>query len=126
MKIFKTILLIVCIIIITIGMFIFGRNGLNYIEGYSENTLIETLKTYVIQVSVSTIVILLYLAIRYNKQGVIKVLATSILGILGAIALVVAIIAISRMNVSRVIIPILLATYVSSIIILTAYFEQNR
>ena len=125
MKIAKRILLILSIIIIVIGVFIFGRNGLNYINGYSESILVETAKSYTLYVGISTVLILIYLAIKYNKQGVVKVLATSILTIVGALAFVIAIIAISRMQVSRIIVPILLSTYVSAIIVLGAYFEQN-
>ena len=125
MKTSKKILLAICIIIIAIGMFIIGRMGFNYVEGYTESTLVDTLKSYSLYTGIATLIILIYWGIRYNKQGISKVLITSILGIIGAIALAVAIIAVTRMPVNRIFFPIILVAYASSIIILTAYFEQN-
>ena len=125
MKIAKKILMVICILLIIVGMFILGRNGLNYQEGYTQNILLETSKQYTVFMAISTIIILVYFAIRYNKQGIIKVIATSALGILGAMALVLAIFAIAKMPITRIFFPIMLTTYVSSIIVLTTNFEEN-
>ena len=99
--------------------------GFNYVEGYTEGMLLDIVKSYLFYVGLATLIILVYLGIRYNKQGVLRVLITSVLGIVGAIALAVAVIAITRMPVNRIFFPIILTAYASSIIILTAYFEQN-
>ena len=125
MKTSKKILLVICVIIIAVGMFMIGRMRFNFVDGYNERNLIDITKSYALFAGIATLIILVYLGIRYNKQGVIKVLATSILGIVGAIALAVAIIAISRMPVNRIFFPIILTAYAASIIIITAYFEQN-
>ena len=125
MKIAKKILMVICILLIIVGMFILGRNGLNYQEGYTQNILLETAKQYTVFMAISTIIILVYFAIRYNKQGIIKVIITSVLGILGAMALVLAIFAITKMPITRIFFPIMLTTYVSSIIVLTTNFEEN-
>ena len=125
MKTFKKILIVLCILVIIVGMFILGRNGLNYQEGYTQNILLETAKQYTVFIAISTIIILVYFAIRYNKQGIIKVIATSALGILGAMALVLAIFAIAKMPITRIFFPIMLTTYVSGIIVLTTNFEEN-
>lgn len=125
MKTLKKILIVLCILVIIVGMFILGRNGLNYQEGYTQNILLETAKQYTVFIAISTIIILVYFAIRYNKQGIIKVIATSALGILGAMALVLAIFAIAKMPITRIFFPIMLTTYVSSIIVLTTNFEEN-
>lgn len=125
MKIAKKILMVICILLIIVGMFILGRNGLNYQEGYTQNILLETAKQYTVFMAISTIIILVYFAIRYNKQGIIKVIITSVLGILGAMALVLAIFAIAKMPITRIFFPIMLTTYVSSIIVLTTNFEEN-
>lgn len=125
MKTVKKILMILCVLVIVAGMFVLGRNGLNYKEGYSKNILLDTAKQYTVFMGISTAVILIYLAIRYNKQGVVKVLTTSVLGIVGAMAFVLAIFAIIKMPITRLFFPIMLATYVSSIIVLTANFEEN-
>lgn len=126
MKTVKKILLILCIALMVVGMFLLGRNGLNYVDGYTKNILIETAKDYTLYIALSTGVILLYFAIRYSNQGVIKVLVTSILGILGGIIFVLAVMAISKMPTTRLFFPIMLATYVASIIVLTANFEENK
>ena len=125
MKTFKKILIVLCILVIIVGMFILGRNGLNYQEGYTQNILLETAKQYTVFMAISTVIILVYFAIRYNKQGVVKVIVTSVLGILGAMAFVLALFAIIKMPITRIFFPIMLATYVSSIIVLTTSFEEN-
>lgn len=125
MKTLKKFLLIISIIIIAVGMFIIGRMGFKYNDNYTESMLLETAKSYALYFTISTIVILIYLTIRYSKQGIGKVLTTSVLSIVGAIAFVLAVIAISRMPVSRIIFSFILMTYVLAIIALTANFEKN-
>lgn len=125
MKTVKKILMVLCILVIIVGMFILGRNGLNYQEGYTQNILLETAKQYTVFMAISTVIILVYFAIRYNKQGVVKVIVTSVLGILSAMAFVLALFAIIKMPITRIFFPIMLATYVSSIIVLTTSFEEN-
>ena len=125
MKLIKKILMIICVLVIIVGMFILGKNGLNYQEGYSRNILLETAKQYTFFIAISTAIIVIYYVIRYSKQGIIKVLATSIFGILGAMALVLAILAITRMQINRFFFAIMLTTYVSSIIVLSSNFEEN-
>lgn len=126
MKTIKKILLIIAVIIIAVGMFVLGRNGFNYQEGYSRNILLETAKQYILYVSISTAIILIYFAIKYQKQGVIKVLVTSILAIIGTIAFAIAILAISRALVSRIIFPLALTSYAACLIILAANFEEKN
>lgn len=125
MKIAKKILLAISIIIIVVGMFVLGRYGFNYANGYTKNILLETAKHYKFVASLSTAIILVYYVIRYNKQGVLKVLATSILGILGTLLFALAVIAIVRMPVTKIFFPIILTSYVLSIIALSANFEEN-
>jgi len=125
MKTVKKILIIICVIIIAVGMFLLGRQGLNYVDGYTQNMLIETAKDYALYVGISTAVILVYLMIRYNKQGAIKVAITSLLSIVGAIALALAIIAIIKMPITRIFFSIMLVVYVASLIVLSSHFEQN-
>lgn len=125
MKIFKKILIILAIIIIAVGMYLLGRNGLNFVDGYSQNILLETAKQYTIYVAISTVIILFYLVIRYNKQGILRVIITSVLGIAGTLILVLAIMAISQMPTNRIFFPIMLGSYVCSIIALSTYFEEN-
>ena len=125
MKTVKKILIIICVIIIAVGMFLLGRQGLNYVDGYTQNMLIETAKDYALYVGISTAVVLVYLMIRYNKQGAIKVAITSLLSIVGAIALALAIIAIIKMPITRIFFSIMLVVYIASLIILSSHFEKN-
>ena len=125
MKIFKKILMVICVIIIVAGIVTLIKQDLNYADGYNQNMLLETAKDYALYVGIATGVILVYLAIRYNKQGVIKVIVTSILGIVGAIAIALSIIAIVKMPVTRIFFSIMLAIYAVSLIILSSYFEAK-
>lgn len=126
MKTIRKILIIVSVVIIAIGMFLLGKNGLNYANGFTKNLLLETAKSYISYVSIATVVILVYVMIRYSKaHGFIKVLVTTILGIVGAIALVIAIMAIIKMPITRIFFPILLGAYSSCFIVLSSYFEEN-
>ena len=125
MKTLKKILIIVCVIIIAVGMFFLGRQGLNYAEGYTQNMLLETIKDYALYEGISTAIILIYLIIRYSKQGIIKVAVTSALGIAGAMALVLAIMSIAKVPTTRLFFPIMLVNYVSSLLVVSSHFEKN-
>lgn len=125
MKTTKKILLICVVIIIIAGMFLLGKNGFNYADGYTKNILLDTAKAYIPYVGISTLIIIIYFAIRYYKQGVIKVLATSILGMLGAILFTISVITISKMPVTKIIFSIIIGTYVASILAITANFEER-
>lgn len=125
MKTTKKILLICVVIIIIAGMFLLGKNGFNYADGYTKNILLDTAKTYIPYVGISTLIIIIYFAIRYYKQGIIKVLATSILGMLGAILFTISVITISKMPVTKIIFSIIIGTYVASILAITANFEEK-
>lgn len=125
MKTTKKILLICVVIIIIAGMFLLGKNGFNYADGYTKNILLDTAKAYIPYVGISTLIIIIYFAIRYYKQGVIKVLATSILRMLGAILFTISVITISKMPVTKIIFSIIIGTYVASILAITANFEEK-
>lgn len=126
MRTVKKILLIISVLVIAVGMFLLGKNGLNYIDGYTKNILIDNAKQYANYIGIATIIILLYYSIRYYKKGVFKILGTSILGIMGSIVFVLALMAIIRMPINRLFFPIMLATYVASIIALSANFEEKN
>lgn len=125
MKTFKKILIIVYAIIIAVGIFMLVRSGLNYSENYTQHLLLETTKQYTLYIGISTAIILIYFAIRYYKKGVLKVLLISILGIVGTIIFVLAIMAILRMPITGLFFPIMLGSYVASIVAISAYFEEN-
>lgn len=125
MKTLKKILIIVYAIIIAVGIFMLVKSGLNYSENYTQHLLLETTKQYTLYIGISTAIILIYFAIRYYKKGVLKVLLISILGIVGTIIFVLAIMAILRMPITGLFFPIMLGSYVASIVAISAYFEEN-
>lgn len=125
MKLIEKILIIISIIILLAGISIYIISGFNYKEGFSQNILIETTKIYIPYLSITTVIILVYLIIKYNKQGAIKVGLISILGIIGTQLLLLSIIAIIRMPISKLIFAMNLMVYVASIIAISAKFEEN-
>ncbi len=125
MKTLKKIIIIIYAIIIAVGMFMLVKSGLNYSENYTQHLLLETAKQYTLYVGISTTTILLYFVIRYYKKGVLTVLLISILGIAGTIIFVLAIMAILRMPITKLFFPIMLGSYVASIVTISAYFEEN-
>ena len=125
MKIIKKVLMVLVILVIAAGSFMLWKNGLSYANGYTQNMLLETVKEFLPFIIISTSITLIYFIIKYIKQGVVKVTLKSILGMAGALAFVLAILVIARMQITRLFFPIMLATYVSSIIILSANFEEN-
>lgn len=125
MKVFKRILVVLCIIVIAVGAGIFAKNGIEYEDGYTKTMLIETAKQYVPYMAISTAVILLYFGIRYNEQGVLKVLLKTIIGIIVALAVVASILVIVKFQMNRMAFSIMLITYVASIIVLSAMLEEN-
>lgn len=125
MKTIQKILIVVSLIVIIVGLLLLWKNGLNYIDGYSKKMLLKTINEYTLYVGISTAIILLYYAIRYFKKGIIKVLATLVLGMLGSILFTLSLMSIIQMPINRLFFPIMLATYVASIIVLSASFEEN-
>lgn len=125
MKILKKVLVVICLAIIGVGAFIVVKNGFQYAEGYTKNMLIETAKQYIPYTAIATAIILLYLGIRYNNKGIIKVLAKTILGIVGTLAVLLSILVIVKFPMSRIVFPIMLVAYVASIIVSTAMLEEN-
>ena len=125
MKTIQKILIVVSLIVIIVGLLLLWKNGLNYIDGYSKKMLLKTINEYTLYVGISTAIILLYYAIRSFKKGIIKGLATSVLGMLGSILFTLSLMSIIQMPINRLFFPIMLATYVASIIVLSASFEEN-
>lgn len=125
MKTFKKILVVICLILIGIGTFIVIKNGFQYAKGYTKNMLIETAKQYIPYVAISTAIILIYLGIRYNNQGAIKIVTRTIVEIIGTIAVLLSILAIIKFPMSRIVFAIMLVAYVASIIVSTAMLEKN-
>ncbi len=85
----------------------------------------DILRPYIIIFAITTIIVLGYLMIRYNKLNVLNVLAQSIGIIMLAQILLLCIMAITRMPIGRFTIPFVLITYSLSAYICTAKFEKD-
>lgn len=80
---------------------------------------------YVAPLAITSIIVLVYAAIRFKKIGIIKTLLTYILSILAAEATYLSVIAIARIPINRLVTPIGLALYVITITVVTAVKEKS-
>lgn len=85
----------------------------------------DILKPYGMPFVIGTVVILLYMAVRYYKLGVIKTILETLLVLIIAQAVLLSMIAIVRIPMGRVTIPMVLAVYVFSLIGLTTCLEKK-
>lgn len=85
----------------------------------------DIIKPYIVPFSIATIVILVYMAIRYYKIGMLQVLAKTVTLLVLAQAILLSVMAIARIPIGRVTIPLVLAVYVLSLMGLTSYFEKG-
>lgn len=100
----------------------------------ADSTQIETIphthgrdiaKPYIIPFIISTVIILVYMAIRYRKIGVLKTLLTTISTSVTAQAVLLSIIAIARIPVGRLTIPMIVTVYMLTLVGLTTNFEKK-
>lgn len=80
---------------------------------------------YTVTLSISMVIILVYVAIRYKKLGVLKTLVTYILWILASELALLSIIAITRYPVDRIVIPMGLLLLVAILTIL-GFINENK
>ena len=85
----------------------------------------DIIKPYIIPFIIATIIILVYLGIRYHKLGGIKVILQSGVFAVIAQALLLSVMAICRIPIGRLTIPLILIVYSISIIIVTTKFENK-
>ena len=78
---------------------------------------------YALWIGISAALILVYVAIRYRKLGVVKTLLTYIISIVAVELLLLSIIAITRYPVNRIIVPLGLAAFV---IVVTVLVIKNE
>lgn len=77
--------------------------------------LSSILKPYIAPIAISVVIILVYVAIRYRKLGVIKTILTYVLYTGAVEAVFLSILAIIRFPINRLIVPIGLLLYVTTI-----------
>lgn len=87
--------------------------------------LSSVISPYIWPFAISAIIILVYIMIRFRKIGVFKTLFTYALSVIAAEAVYLSVIAIARIPVNRIIIPIGLLIYTVIITIITAIKENQ-
>lgn len=85
----------------------------------------DIVKPYVVPFGIATLIILVYMAIRYRKLGVIKTLLKTVLILIVAQIVLLSIMAITRMPIGIVTIPLVIAVYLLTLVGLTTYFEKQ-
>ena len=139
MKQTKTKILIALIVIILIaGTVMIFTKGLAFELKYQDSQKVELnigniahirgrdiIKPYIIPFAIATVIILVYLAIRYYKLNSFKILLQSVGIIVLAQAVLLGIIAITRMGIGEVTIPAILVVYVLSTYICTRKFDTD-
>ncbi len=90
-----------------------------------KHKLIDIVKPYILPVAISMVIILIYVVVRYRKLGVWKSIGSYVLHSLLVEGLYVSIIAITRIPVNRLFVPIALALYVGTVTTLTFKNEDK-
>lgn len=85
----------------------------------------DIVKPYILPFAIATVIILVYMAIRYYKLGVVKTLLKTVALLIVAQATLLSVMAIARIPIGRVTIPLVIAVYLLSLIGMTTYFERN-
>ena len=80
--------------------------------------LSSIIKPYILPMAIGTVLVLIFVAIRYHKLGSWKTLASYILAIAAVEAVFLSVIAIARFPINRLIIPIGLLLYIITITVL--------
>lgn len=84
----------------------------------------DIIKPYIVPFMIVTIIILVYMVIRYYKLGMIRAILGTIVIILVTQAILLSIMAITRIPIGRITIPMVLVVYILSLLGLTSYFER--
>ena len=85
----------------------------------------DIIKPYILPLIISTVIILVYMAIRYHKLGVIKVLLKTIFATVVVELILLSLIAICRIPVGRLTIPMVLTVYLLTLVGITTRFEKQ-
>lgn len=87
--------------------------------------LSSILTPYIFPIAISTGIILVYVAIRYRKLGIIKTIATYVIYIGAIEAIYLSILAIIRFPINRIVVPIGLVLYITTVTILSFRDEKK-
>lgn len=87
--------------------------------------LFSVIKPYIVPIAISMILILIYSIIRFRKIGILKTIGIYILTVLVTEAVYVSVLAICRIPINRLVMPIALSIYVIVVTIVTAMRERK-
>ena len=85
----------------------------------------DIIKPYVIPFIVATIIILIYMGIRFYKLGILKTILKTVLFLVITQAVLLSVIAIIRIPIGKLTIPLVLVVYVLTLGIITINFEKH-
>ena len=85
----------------------------------------DLVKPYIFGFVMSILIILIYIAVRYMNLGVLKTLGQTILALVLTQTVLLSVIAITRIPVGRLTMPIVVAVYLLTLIGLTTKFEKD-
>lgn len=86
---------------------------------------IDIIKPYIIPFVTATIIILAYMGVKYKKLGVVNTILKTCLTLVLIQAILLSVIAITRIPVGRLTIPMAIAVYVISLLGITFKFEKD-
>ncbi len=85
----------------------------------------DLIKPYIAPFIIVTIIILICMLIRYYKLGKLKIILTSVLSVIIAQITLLSIIAITRIPIGRLTIPMVLVVYILTFVGLTKHFDKE-
>ena len=85
----------------------------------------DIIKPYIAPFAIATLIILVYMAVRYYKLGIIKTLLKTVIILVVAQAVLLSVMAITRIPIGIVTIPLVITVYLLTLIGLTSYFEKQ-
>lgn len=86
----------------------------------------DLIKPYIVPIAIITVVVLIYMAIRFRKIGAVKVVVQTVGMTVMAELLYFAIIAITRHQINELVMPVALVIYVTILTLLTGMFEKQK
>lgn len=86
----------------------------------------DLIKPYIVPIAIITVVVLIYMAIRFRKIGAVKVVVQTVGMTVMAELLYFAIIAITRHQINELVMPVALVIYVTILALLTGMFEKQK
>ena len=85
----------------------------------------DIIKPYILPFIIATIIILIYIAIKYHKLGILKTVLKSIFWIIITQIILLSLIAITRIPIGKLTIPMVLIVYILTLIGITNNLEKK-